>query len=83
MENMELNSYSFFKNKNVIITGHTGFKGSWLSIWLQLLGANVLGIGLEPTGRFSNFHLSNCSKNMHSIIGDVRDSELLRKTFNF
>lgn len=83
MENMELNSYHFFKNKNVIITGHTGFKGSWLSIWLQLLGANVLGIGLEPTSRFNNFHLSNCSENMHSVIGDIRDNELVRKSFQF
>jgi CDP-glucose 4,6-dehydratase len=40
---------SFWANKKVLITGHTGFKGSWLSLWLQNLGADVVGISLDPT----------------------------------
>jgi len=40
--------YSFWKNKRVLITGHTGFKGSWLSLWLHQLGAEVYGFSLEP-----------------------------------
>ena len=42
---------NIYKNKNVLITGHTGFKGSWLSIWLHELGANVIGYSLDQIGR--------------------------------
>ena len=44
-----------YKDKKVLITGHTGFKGSWLSLWLKKLGAKVVGIGLNPTSRDSFF----------------------------
>ena len=46
---------SIFKNKTVLVTGHTGFKGSWLSIWLNELGANVIGYALEPYTGKDNF----------------------------
>ena len=46
---------SFWKNKNVLITGHTGFKGSWLSIFLKKLGANISGIALKPQEEYSLF----------------------------
>ena len=49
MENMAINM-NFWKGKKVLVTGHTGFKGSWLSLWLQSLGAEVVGVSLDvPT----------------------------------
>ncbi|MGB4414299.1 MAG: CDP-glucose 4,6-dehydratase, partial [Paludibacter sp.] len=48
----------FYKGKRVLITGHTGFKGSWLAIWLHSLGAEVIGIALEPATERDNFVLS-------------------------
>jgi CDP-glucose 4,6-dehydratase len=50
-----------FKNKTVIVTGHTGFKGSWLSIWLVQLGAKVVGISLDPPSTPSHFEAGNLS----------------------
>ena len=47
-----------FKGMRVLVTGHTGFKGSWLSIWLHELGAEVIGVGLEPYSEKDNFVLS-------------------------
>ena len=51
-----------FKDKNVVITGHTGFKGSWLSAWLILSGANVTGIALSPPSKPSHFKCLNLEK---------------------
>ena len=48
---------NIYLGKNVIITGHTGFKGSWLSVWLKMLGANVIGIALDPYTNPSNFEV--------------------------
>ena len=47
-----------YKNKTVLVTGHTGFKGSWLSIWLRELGANVIGYALDPYTEKDNFVLT-------------------------
>ena len=66
---------SFWENKNVLITGHTGFKGSWLSLWLQTRGANVIGYSLNPPGTPNFFTLGNIAESMISIHGDVRDLE--------
>ena len=52
-----------FRNKTVIVTGHTGFKGSWLSQWLVLLGANVIGISSNIPSKPSHFELINLKKN--------------------
>lgn len=50
---------NFYKGKKVLITGHTGFKGSWLSIWLHELGAEVVGVALDPSSDKDNFVLSD------------------------
>lgn len=63
----------FWKNKKILVTGHTGFKGSWLSLWLQQMGANVTGFALPPVGPVNLFTLANISGGMQSIIGDLRD----------
>jgi CDP-glucose 4,6-dehydratase len=67
----------FWHGKNVLVTGHTGFKGSWLSIWLQSLGANLIGFSLEPPTQPNLFDITQISTRMKSIIGDIRNFELL------
>lgn len=67
----------FWKNKRVFLTGHTGFKGGWLSLWLQRMGAQVTGYALESPSQPNLFEVASVSDGMHSIIGDVRDSERL------
>ncbi|WP_010241097.1 CDP-glucose 4,6-dehydratase [Clostridium arbusti] len=74
-------SLNMFKNKNVLITGHTGFKGSWLSLWLKELGANVIGYALDPINPQDNFSLCGLKNNIVDIRGDIRDSTLLNNTF--
>ena len=69
-----------FENKNVLVTGHTGFKGSWLTIWLNELGANVIGYALDPYTPYDNFVLSKLLDKIVDIRGDVRDYENLAKT---
>lgn len=69
---------TFWHNKKVLITGHTGFKGSWLSLWLQSLGTDVTGYALAPPTKPSLFELANVAKAMDSIIGDVCDLPKLR-----
>lgn len=71
----------FWKNKRVLLTGHTGFKGSWLSLWLQSMGAQVTGYALAPPTNPSLFEVAEVGKNMTSIIGDIRNLEHLRKVF--
>ncbi|MES2217677.1 MAG: CDP-glucose 4,6-dehydratase [Pseudomonadota bacterium] len=70
---------TFWLNKKVFITGHTGFKGSWLSLWLQSLGADVAGFALEPPTKINLFSLAAVADNMTSIIGDIRDYSLLQQ----
>ena len=64
---------AFWKGKKVFITGHTGFKGSWLSLWLQEMGAYVKGYALEPNTFPNLFTQANVAHNMHSEIGDITD----------
>lgn len=78
MENLELSS-SFWSGKRVLITGHTGFKGGWLSLWLQDLGADVTGFSLAADTDPSLFNLASIASGMDSHIGDVRNLEQLRK----
>lgn len=77
-----LNAFrEFYKGKRVLLTGHTGFKGSWLAIWLHELGAEVIGIGLDPyTGR-DNFVLSGIGKRIVDVRGDIRDGEKMKQLF--
>jgi CDP-glucose 4,6-dehydratase len=72
----------FYKGKRVLVTGHTGFKGSWLSIWLHELGAEVIGIGLEPYSAKDNFVLSGIgSKIRADIRADIRDQHKMKEIF--
>uniref|UniRef100_UPI00404738BA CDP-glucose 4,6-dehydratase n=1 Tax=Algoriphagus sp. TaxID=1872435 RepID=UPI00404738BA len=66
-------SPSFWKGKKVFLTGHTGFKGSWLSLWLQNMGAVVKGYALVPNTNPNLFTQGNVAQNMDSEIGDVTD----------
>ena len=63
----------FWSGKRVLITGHTGFKGSWLSLWLQKLGAEVTGYALQPPTQPNMFEVAGVAENMSSILGDIRD----------
>ncbi len=72
--------WSFYKNKKILITGHTGFKGSWMCKLLLELGADVTGYALEPQGEASMFEICEIAKDMNSVIGDIRDLEKLQQT---
>lgn len=69
----------FWEKKKVFLTGHTGFKGSWLSIWLSHLGADVTGYSLNPPTNPSLFELSYIEDIVKSIIGDIKDKDRLQK----
>lgn len=72
----------FYRGKRVLVTGHTGFKGSWLSIWLHELGAEVVGVGLEPYSDKDNYVLSGIGGKMKADIrADIREGEKLKKIF--
>ncbi len=73
---------NFYKGKKVLITGHTGFKGTWLSHLLVKAGALVTGYSLTPSTDPSLFELTGISGTMNSIIGDIRDLEHLKKVFS-
>lgn len=73
---------NFYKGKRVLVTGHTGFKGSWLSIWLHELGAEVVGVGLDPVTERDNFVLSGIgSKIKADIRADIRDGRRMKEIF--
>jgi CDP-glucose 4,6-dehydratase len=71
---------AFWQNKRVYLTGHTGFKGSWLSLWLQSLGVKVKGYALEPPTCPSLFNVARVHEGMASEIGDIRDIHQLTKS---
>lgn len=79
--NNQQSTRTFFQGKKVLVTGHTGFKGSWLSLWLQSMGAQVVGYALAPPTNPSLFEVAEVGKGMTSIIGDIRDLEHLRSVF--
>ena len=82
MENLGLNR-SFWKNKTVFLTGHTGFKGGWMSHWLSELGANVHGYALAPPNENNFYSVTNLSDRlMSSSIGDIQDLSLLSNAIN-
>ena len=85
MESMAINELDifngFFANKTVLVTGHTGFKGSWLSIWLHELGAKVIGLSLDPYSERDNFVLSGIENKIIDIRGDIRDSHIVNEVF--
>ena len=69
-----------FKNKKVVVTGHTGFKGSWLCLWLSLLGAKVHGVSADVPTNPSNFVASGISDITSNYSIDVNDKHALRST---
>lgn len=69
---------STYKNKKVLITGHTGFKGSWLGIWLNMLGAEVIGIALEPISKNDNFVLSGIGDKIKDYRQDIRNLDAIK-----
>ncbi len=77
-----MTNLSFYKNKRVFITGHTGFKGSWFCMMLINAGAIITGYSLEPPTNPSLFEIADIGQGITSIIGDIRDYNLLNKTFN-
>ncbi|HZE92618.1 MAG TPA: CDP-glucose 4,6-dehydratase [Rhizobacter sp.] len=68
----------FWKGKRVFLTGHTGFKGSWLSLWLQSLGAEVGGLALAPASEPNLFTVAKVADGMSSVIGDIRHLDTVR-----
>lgn len=82
MESLEglIQFNDIYRNKTVLITGHTGFKGSWLAFWLDRIGANIVGYSLEPNTIHNHFSLLNT--NYKSIIGDINDLNSLKTVFN-
>jgi len=79
VENMVELLENFYKNKKVLITGHTGFKGSWLTLLLKKLGADITGIALPPKTLKDNYVVSNLDKYIENYISDVRDFDSLSK----
>lgn len=72
---------SFYKDKKVLVTGHTGFKGSWLCIWLHKLGAEVIGVGLDPYSEKDNFVLSRIGNKITDIRADIRAGQKMKEIF--
>ena len=78
---MQSVSPDFWKDKRVFLTGHTGFKGSWLSLWLQSLGATLRGLSLEPPTEPALFNVAHVANGMEHCIGDIRDFSTVKKQF--
>src|ERR1700736_2804189 len=64
---------SFWKGRRVFLTGHTGFKGSWLSLWLHALGADVTGYALDPPTQPNLFEQADVAGTLRSVCADIRD----------
>lgn len=82
MERLMNFDLSFYNGKRVFVTGHTGFKGSWLCKILSKAGAEVWGYSLNPPTEPSLFETASIEKNINSVIGDIRDFESLKKSFD-
>jgi CDP-glucose 4,6-dehydratase len=76
VEDLAMNP-NFWHNKNVLITGHSGFKGSWLALWLQSLRSRVSGYSLNPKSEPNIFELANVYEGINSQVGDIRDMNSL------
>ena len=73
---------NFYRGKRVLVTGHTGFKGSWLSIWLHELGAEVIGVAQDPFTVRDNFVLSGIGEKIKADLrADIRDGERIKAIF--
>jgi CDP-glucose 4,6-dehydratase len=71
-----------YRDRSILVTGHTGFKGSWLSIWLNELKANVIGYALDPYTKNDNFVVTNLSDKIKDIRGDIRDFKKVTSVFD-
>ena len=72
----------FYRGKKVFVTGHTGFKGSWLCKMLANAGAEVTGYSLDAPTEPSLFKIAGIADDIHSVIGDIRDFASLKKAFD-
>jgi CDP-glucose 4,6-dehydratase len=72
----------FWKDKRVLLTGHTGFKGSWLTLWLQSMGSRIMGLALPPPTQPSLFEVAGAAHGIDSINGDIRDLHTVRAALN-
>lgn len=72
----------FYKDKTILLTGHTGFKGTWLSIMLEMAGARVVGYALKPPAGENLFQLSGAGAGMTDLEGDIRDYQNLKSVFD-
>lgn len=72
---------NFYKGKRVLVTGHTGFKGSWMCRVLTILGAEVTGFAMEPPTEPALFTLAGIAKDVNSVMGDIRDLDALNKVY--
>jgi CDP-glucose 4,6-dehydratase len=87
MEDMEMTGTAqtdpaFWRGKRVVLTGHTGFKGSWLSLWLQSMGATLRGIALAPPTEPALFNVARVADEMEHLIADVRDFAAMQTQIN-
>jgi len=73
---------NIYKDRVVLVTGHTGFKGSWLSVWLRELGARVVGFSLDPPSDPNNFTASRLENRVTHVPGDIRNLDQLTRAFN-
>ena len=79
---MEVFNLCFYRGKKVFVTGHTGFKGSWLCKMLVNAGAEVTGFSLNPPTNPSLFEIAGIAQDVHSVIGDIRDYKALKAAFD-
>jgi CDP-glucose 4,6-dehydratase len=82
MDRLVTEPFSIFRGRRVLVTGHTGFKGSWLSLWLHLLGAELAGYALEPEPQTNLFHMLDLASRMRHVRADIRDYDRLRAVFH-